>query len=72
MKSNVGYWSAKIAGNRSRDAQHIAALNAQDWNVFVIWECQVHDSKQLATLANWIKSLPKHKRRALAVSSKRT
>jgi DNA mismatch endonuclease (patch repair protein) len=63
VKSNLGYWSAKIAGNRSRDAQHIAALDAQDWNVFVIWECQVRDSKQLVTLAKRIKSLPKPKRR---------
>jgi DNA mismatch endonuclease, patch repair protein len=57
VKTNVGYWSTKIAGNRSRDARHVATLKSQDWNVFVIWECQIRDAKRLAALAKLIRSL---------------
>lgn len=47
-RSNVEYWGPKLARNRQRDAEHIAALKAADWSVLVIWECETRD---LATLA---------------------
>lgn len=32
-KSNEGYWSPKIAGNRARDARNTDALARQGWTV---------------------------------------
>lgn len=40
-KSNEGYWSAKINGNRARDARTLKALEEQGWNVLELWECEV-------------------------------
>lgn len=38
-KANAGYWSAKIARNRARDAAAEAALRAAGWRVITVWEC---------------------------------
>jgi DNA mismatch endonuclease, patch repair protein len=40
-KQNRDYWTAKIAGNRARDARNLAALEAQGWRTLVIWECEL-------------------------------
>lgn len=40
-KSNEGYWSTKIAGNRARDARTLKALAEQGWTVLELWECEV-------------------------------
>lgn len=37
-KTNVGYWDAKIEGNRRRDAEVDAELDAADWIVIRVWE----------------------------------
>src|SRR5581483_12383949 len=58
VKSNQTYWNPKIAGNRERDARHTASLRAGGWNVFVIWECEATDPKQIKRLAARIKNLP--------------
>lgn len=42
-KSNKGYWSPKLAGNKARDARNIATLEAMGWSVLVIWECELRD-----------------------------
>jgi DNA mismatch endonuclease, patch repair protein len=57
VKSNRAYWSAKIEGNRRRDARHVASLRAAGWAVFVIWECQVRETARLNRLARKIKTL---------------
>jgi DNA mismatch endonuclease (patch repair protein) len=36
--SNAPYWSAKIARNQARDATKLAALEAEGWEVVVVWE----------------------------------
>lgn len=46
-KSNTGYWSEKLARNRARDAEKIAALQAQGFRVLVVWECDVRDGARL-------------------------
>jgi DNA mismatch endonuclease (patch repair protein) len=56
VKSNVPYWSAKIEGNRARDARHAATLRDAGWSVFVIWECEAKKAVQLSRLARRIKS----------------
>jgi DNA mismatch endonuclease, patch repair protein len=38
-KTNAEFWSKKRAGNVDRDKRNLAALKAQGWSVFVVWEC---------------------------------
>jgi DNA mismatch endonuclease (patch repair protein) len=58
VKSNVSYWSDKVAGNRARDERHSAALGETGWTVLILWECELRDSSRLAGLAAQIKALP--------------
>lgn len=37
--SRTGFWTAKISGNRERDARKTAELLTRGWRVIVIWEC---------------------------------
>jgi DNA mismatch endonuclease (patch repair protein) len=37
-KRNAGYWSAKVATNRARDAATNQRLVVAGWRVFRIWE----------------------------------
>lgn len=50
-QSNIEYWSAKLARNATRDAEHAAALQASGWTVVVIWECEI-ESATLKLAAN--------------------
>jgi len=47
-KSNTGYWWPKLKRNKERDAETLAALEAQGWKVLIIWECETRDSMQLS------------------------
>lgn len=47
-KQNAEYWRAKIGRNVERDAANLAALEALDWQVLVIWECEMKDRDALA------------------------
>ena len=40
-RSNAGYWIAKIARNRARDAGNDAALKLQGWRIVTVWECEM-------------------------------
>lgn len=42
-KSNVDYWRAKIQRNRKRDQDAFVALQAEGWQVLVLWECETKD-----------------------------
>jgi len=57
VKSNTGYWSAKIAGNRERDVRHQAALEAAGWTVITFWECMSRDPGALQELAATIRAI---------------
>jgi DNA mismatch endonuclease, patch repair protein len=39
-KTNVAFWSAKIARNGERDAAAISRLRVGGWSVLTIWECE--------------------------------
>jgi DNA mismatch endonuclease (patch repair protein) len=60
VKSNAGYWSAKVEGNRARDARHQASLTALGWRVLTIWECEVSDCAGLRALADVIEQSHHH------------
>ncbi|QHL87810.1 DNA mismatch endonuclease Vsr [Nibribacter ruber] len=40
-KSNTTFWEEKFAKNQARDQRHRAQLKAANWQVLVIWECQL-------------------------------
>lgn len=44
-KKNVEYWNAKFERNRARNAETAETLEAQGWNVVVIWECELKKDK---------------------------
>jgi DNA mismatch endonuclease (patch repair protein) len=46
-KSNTGYWTDKLARNKARDADKIAALEAQGFRVLIVWECDVRNGERL-------------------------
>ncbi len=39
-KSNTGYWSEKLERNVRRDAENRTRLEADGWEVLVVWECE--------------------------------
>ena len=47
-KSNTDYWHPKLARNVERDAQHVAKLKEDGWEVLTVWECEVRDEQALA------------------------
>lgn len=40
---NSGYWRQKFKGNRERDQRKREALNAEGFDVLVVWECELED-----------------------------
>ncbi|HCD38150.1 MAG TPA: very short patch repair endonuclease [Candidatus Omnitrophica bacterium] len=56
-KSNIRYWKAKIAGNRSRDLLVTATLRKSGWKVIRIWEHDVYKnfSKSIARIVKYLK-----------------
>lgn len=40
-KSNLEYWRPKLEHNKARDENNIQKLQADGWNVIVIWECEL-------------------------------
>lgn len=46
-KSNTDYWNEKLARNKKRDADRVAALKAAGWGVLTIWECETRDLRRI-------------------------
>ncbi|MFW0753186.1 very short patch repair endonuclease [Pseudomonas sp. H11T01] len=40
-KTNIEFWSDKFIRNRERDKRNVAALEAQGWQVSIIWQCEI-------------------------------
>ena len=49
-KTNTGFWQKKLADNVQRDARKQQELQDSEWNVLVIWECQLTHPLELAEL----------------------
>jgi DNA mismatch endonuclease (patch repair protein) len=56
--TNRTFWSRKLLGNVERDARQRRALRRAGWRVFVVWECQVKDERNLTRLVRAIRSAP--------------
>lgn len=50
-KSNTDFWVEKIWNNRERDIKEIMLLEAYDWKVIVVWECQLRKDSFNETVA---------------------
>lgn len=55
-RSSIGYWGPKIEGNRSRDARHLAALEAQSWAVLTLWACEIDDPRLADRLVSFLEA----------------
>ena len=40
-KTNTEFWVAKVARNQERDQEVWRKLEAKDWRVIIVWECQL-------------------------------
>ena len=50
--SNTDYWYAKIMKNVERDAENYQRLEADGWQVIVVWECQLKKEHFDAVMAS--------------------
>lgn len=46
--TNTKYWKPKFIRNIQRDLANQTALRMNDWDVLVIWECELQSSDRLA------------------------
>jgi DNA mismatch endonuclease (patch repair protein) len=44
-KTNRSFWESKIRRNVDRDQKNIELLEKDDWNVIVVWNCQIKTKK---------------------------
>lgn len=49
-KSKLSFWKPKLEANRRRDLRNQRLLSDQGWSLLILWECQLKDTKRLATL----------------------
>lgn len=49
-KTNTEWWRQKINRTQQRDVQHTEDLLKQNWNVIIIWECQLKPKIREQTL----------------------
>lgn len=47
-KSNLDYWTQKIAVNKARDQRVLRKLRRLGWRPMIIWECWTRSEKRLA------------------------
>lgn len=40
-KTNASFWEKKFMKNVENDEKHYHELRNQDWNVLIIWECEI-------------------------------
>lgn len=46
-KSRRSYWTAKIAGNKTRDRRQSSRLRKLGWSVMIVWQCQLKLTQRL-------------------------
>lgn len=46
-KSRLDFWEPKLQGNRQRDLRRQHELETLEWQICVVWECQMRDKEQL-------------------------
>ena len=51
-KTNFEFWQNKFQKNVDRDIRVKRALEAEGWDVIVIWECETNDDDRLTRILN--------------------
>jgi DNA mismatch endonuclease (patch repair protein) len=46
-KSNINYWAPKLARNKARDVEKLAALEAQGFRILILWECEARSGERM-------------------------
>jgi DNA mismatch endonuclease (patch repair protein) len=41
-ESNVAFWKKKLSDNAKRDRRNLRSLRRLDWEVLVLWECELN------------------------------
>jgi len=54
-KTRTDWWKDKLYGNKERDEKNIRELEKMGWNVIVIWECKLKNTKT----ENYLKGIAK-------------
>lgn len=49
-KTRTDWWLSKINTNKSKDAENIAELQRQKWDIITVWECDLKAHKREQTL----------------------
>lgn len=44
-KTNQAFWKEKIGKNMERDIRNISELEEKEWNVIVVWQCEIKNDK---------------------------
>ena len=57
-KSRIAFWEAKFAENVARDARQKTKLEASNWQVMAIWECETRSIEHLSSLVATLRRIP--------------
>ncbi len=56
-KTNKDFWKNKVSNNRERDLISIQKLEAHDWSIITVWECEVSKARIEETIGRVEKEL---------------
>ena len=60
-KTNIEYWTKKIASNKRRDNENTLKISSMGWNILTIWECEIMQKNNIDILIERISDfLHKH------------
>ncbi|MCF7804020.1 MAG: DNA mismatch endonuclease Vsr [Candidatus Marinimicrobia bacterium] len=45
-QTRTEFWKEKLFGNRERDEENISELRKMEWNVIVVWECELKSEEK--------------------------
>ena len=51
-KSNTKFWKEKFIKNKSRDRKNIKDLQALNWDILTVWECELENHETLLKIIN--------------------
>ncbi len=55
-KTNVDYWTKKLARNVARDEAAVKALSDAGWRVRIVWECELKMlDETVRQCADWLR-----------------
>lgn len=56
-KTREEFWLEKIEGNKKRDKENIEKLKNKDWNVLVVYGCELKKNNKDQTLQNILRNI---------------